>query len=165
MQLTESTSNSCKNFLEVRQPTELLLNVSKLDLEAMINHHHLLLQMMSSLGNVVLPAQQHHGRSVMIEALIHVTLLPLVDLQHHGLEIGVVAMAVVVILPTVVLKVLATMPLLLETLLHGLSKLQLILQLLPPVRTLDIRHLATVVLDTLPNKLWELHLDSLHLLD
>jgi uncharacterized membrane protein len=121
----------------VHQPTEKLLDALKADLvEAMINH----LKMMSSHGNEDLLAQLLRGRRRMtVDSTLVMRLL--LDLLLLGLEIDLAAMVVVPILITEALAlVLATMPPLLPTRLHGLSRLQLTQ---PPLHTQDMQLLAT----------------------
>jgi uncharacterized membrane protein len=134
----------------VHQPTEKLLDALKADLvEAMINH----LKMMSSHGNEDLLAQLLRGRRRMtVDSTLVMRLL--LDLLLLGLEIDLAAMVVVPILITEALAlVLATMPPLLPTRLHGLSRLQLTQ---PPLHTQDMQLLATPAVINLK----ELHLAS-----
>jgi uncharacterized membrane protein len=134
----------------VHQPTEKLLDALKADLvEAMINH----LKMMSSHGNEDLLAQLLRGRRRMtVDSTLVMRLL--LDLLLLGLEIDLAAMVVVPILITEALAlVLATMPPLLPTRLHGLSRLQLTR---PPLHTQDMQLLATPAVINLK----ELHLAS-----
>jgi uncharacterized membrane protein len=134
----------------VHQPTEKLLDALKADLvEAMINH----LKMMSNHGNEDLLAQLLRGRRRMTVGSTLVMRL-LLDLLLLGLEIDLAAMFVVPILITEALAlVLATMPPLLPTRLHGLSRLQLTQ---PPLHTQDTQLLATPAVINLK----ELHLAS-----
>jgi len=151
MLLTESTSNSCKNFLAAPQPMERHLVVSSpAQLLVMIKDLRL---RMSSHGSVGPPELLLHGRSVaMTEALMIVALLLLEDPLLLGQEIVVVVMATET--PTTMLKVVVTTPPLVVMLLHGNSQLLLIHQLLHTPATLPQVILVAILL----NKPWALHL-------
>jgi hypothetical protein len=156
MQLTENTSNSCKN-----SPAGLLLemrhDVLKLALEASTK---VLLLMMSSHGNVVQLVLLLPGRNVemIVEATILATHQELQEVLHLGLEI-VKEVTTMATTTEIVTKMADTKHLLQEVLLLGNNQQHL------HTHQLVLHMPATMLLDMAPDILlsnqWDLLLDLL----